>query len=178
MRSLLVLVLPVVAVFLAPLSSVAHEIHVLAHAQGPKITGQATYRGGGAVKEAAVTALDAEGRELARTKTDAEGRYTIEPRTTGKCRIVVDAGDGHGGDTTVAAGASKDEHLADHGHDGDVVALLRELHGEMNELHDELHEQEHRVFFRDILGGVGFILGLTGVAFYVVGMRRPKISGP
>ena len=34
-------------------------------------------------------------------------------------------------------------------------------------LRQQVYESDERLRFRDILGGIGFILGLAGVAFYM-----------
>ena len=39
-------------------------------------------------------------------------------------------------------------------------------------LRQQVYDSEERLRFRDILGGIGFILGLAGVAFYLKARRR------
>ena len=53
-------------------------------------------------------------------------------------------------------------------------ALLVEIHGDVDALQEQLNEYEHRLRFRDILGGIGFIVGIIGAAYgyYYRGLLR------
>lgn len=46
-----------------------------------------------------------------------------------------------------------------------------QLLAEVAALRDQLHEYEQRVRLRDILGGIGYIVGIAGLAFYFLGVR-------
>ena len=39
-------------------------------------------------------------------------------------------------------------------------------------LREKMEEYEHRLQLRDILGGIGYIIGITGAVFYILGARR------
>ena len=43
---------------------------------------------------------------------------------------------------------------------------------QIEELRRQIFESDERLRFRDILGGIGFILGLAGVAFYMKARGR------
>ena len=51
-----------------------------------------------------------------------------------------------------------------------------EIHADIDALQDQLNQYEHRIRFRDILGGMGFIVGLAGAAYgyYYRGLLRKK----
>jgi nickel transport protein len=45
-------------------------------------------------------------------------------------------------------------------------------------LHEELRAYEDRTRLRDLLGGVGYILGVAGIAFYLLACRRGELKPP
>jgi nickel transport protein len=49
---------------------------------------------------------------------------------------------------------------------------LRALRADVAALQEQLTRYENRMRLRDILGGIGYILGLAGIAFYFLGVRR------
>ncbi len=57
---------------------------------------------------------------------------------------------------------------------------LEAVYNRIAALQDQLDAQQHRVWLRDVLGGIGYIVGITGVAFYFLGARRkqPKSDAP
>jgi len=54
---------------------------------------------------------------------------------------------------------------------------LTALQAQIGQLRRELDAWQHQTQFRDILGGIGFILGLAGIAFYFLGVRRQERAG-
>ena len=48
---------------------------------------------------------------------------------------------------------------------------LAELGMQLELLRKDVRDSEERLRFRDILGGIGFICGLAGVAFYMKALR-------
>lgn len=151
-----------------PRQAWAHGMTVSAHVEGNTIQGKAYFRDGTAVREAQVTALDPDGRELGTTTTDRQGSFVLEVHQRCDHKIVVATADGHGDDCTVHAAelpvdGSSDQSL------GDKVDALRR---QVVALREQLDEYEDRVRFRDVLGGLGYLLGLAGVACYVLAKRR------
>lgn len=65
----------------------------------------------------------------------------------------------------VAVGATFDPALLE-----DVIA--RAVAREVNPLREQLEAYEEKVRMHDILGGLGWIAGLTGIAFFVLARRR------
>lgn len=66
------------------------------------------------------------------------------------------------------------------GHEPDTAQLTAELAGlrsQVVQLRQEWQEFQSRSQLRDILGGVGYILGITGLIFYFLGKKRPAGVG-
>jgi nickel transport protein len=195
------------ALLLVPATAEAHKLNVFAtvSSDGKTIEGNAFFRGGGKAQNATVTAFDPSGKELGRTTTDAEGDFHLSVAARCDVKLVVDAGDGHGETFNIpaaefskdppAAGAEPAENPpataavpASSGNSStssadanpDVSTKINALHNQIVQLRKDLNAAENRLRFRDILGGIGFILGLSGAAFYFLGSRRhgPPAKSP
>lgn len=62
---------------------------------------------------------------------------------------------------------------ADHA-TGDAIAEFDELHEQIEQLEARLIAHDERVRMTDIVGGIGYIVGIAGVAYYCLGSRRSK----
>jgi nickel transport protein len=181
-----------ILVFLCPAFVLAHSMEAFATVEGKTIQGKANFHDGTPVSNADVIAFDALGGEIGRTKTDDQGKFSLAARFRCDHRLLIDTGDGHGAEYTILAKTLPDD-LPPHGaavvsaeqshvhssrdlgnsHDS---ALIREIHADVDALQDQLDQYEHRIRFRDILGGIGFIVGLAGLAYgyYFRGLLRNK----
>jgi len=184
----------------------AHKASVFAAVQGKVIAGEAYFRDGTPLRSAEVTVFDPAGTKLGETKTDAQGKFSFEPRRRCDHRLVVDGGEGHAAQYTVRAeelpsslpdgGAapgpsSQSPPLAPANAPAAAPpagaaprpATQDDLHGELEaiekqlvELRRDLAARDDSTRWRDVLGGIGYILGLMGVAFYFLGVRRKAAS--
>lgn len=195
--------LPVLLAMLAmPRPALAHKLNVFAHVEGTAIRGNAYFRGGTPAQKVQVTALDGAGHELGRATTDSEGNFTLDARTRCDHRLIVDTGDGHGGEYTVRAAElpaslppGEPQSAAAQGSSPpgerkpvvpqdpagtslapSLVAEIQALSRQVVELREQLAQYDAQVRFRDLLGGLGYILGLTGAAFFVLGAKRNRNS--
>ncbi|MGO9112835.1 MAG: hypothetical protein ACLP9L_26685 [Thermoguttaceae bacterium] len=183
---------------LSPASAFAHKLYVFARLEGTTIHGRAYFPGDVPARKSDVIARDASGRELGRTTTDDEGKFTFTAREHVDYYLVAQTPDGHGGQYIVHASelpdslptdapkAGSGSHVASPAteramvtaasaaHENEpatVGAQLAELRKQIQELRRQVFESDQRLRFRDILGGIGFILGLAGVAFYMKARR-------
>ncbi len=186
----------------------AHKASVFAAVQGKVISGEAYFRDGSPLRSAQVTVFDPAGAKLGETKTDAEGKFSFEPRRRCDHRVVVDGGEGHAAQCTVRAdelpgglpggdaGQSAPDrspqsspandppatpHVAAAGppvrHD-DLHGDLEAIQNQLVQLRRDLAARDDSARWRDVLGGIGYILGLMGLAFYFLGVRRKAASPP
>ncbi|MBU0617904.1 MAG: hypothetical protein KKI02_09325 [Planctomycetes bacterium] len=179
----------------------AHRIDVSVDIAEGKIVVEARYHDGVPVPEADLLVTDPDGSLLAEGTTDADGRFLFTLTTVpAQINVVVETGDGHRGAVTVshedlarlAGEVEEHEHeghdssASEHAADDDSSADhddLREIEAALvrveTELHEIAHELEHLserhagTNLERVLAGVGFILGLTGVAAYCLA-RRPQ----
>ena len=171
-------------------------MEVFATVEGKTIQGRAGFHDGTPARNADVKAFDPAGQEIGRTKTDEQGKFSLEARFRCDYRLLVDTNDGHGAEYTIAAKILPADLPQRDSSAGSVVqvqadaeggqgqlsdsALLKDIHGDVDALQDQLDRYEHSIRYRDILGGIGFIVGLAGAAygFYYRGLlgkdRQPR----
>ncbi len=181
-------------------TALAHKIHVFATVEGEEVRGEVYAPGGAAIVGATVTATDPAGRRLGQTTTDAEGRFQFTPRVRCDWRLVADAGEGHIAEYTVpgeefpqslpggtpgrqpaaalppsppATAPRENARPPDEGAlPAEIVERIGGVERQLTALRKELDQQRNQLRFGDVVGGVGYILGMGGVAFYFLGLRR------
>ena len=163
-----------VGLMLATRPALAHQFHVFAYAEGNSIVGEAYVRGGNPVQGARVVALDPSGQQLAVATTDQQGRFAFELTAHCDYRLVVDAGEGHVAEYTVLAdelpGGLPNLGPPDESLRKQIDAIDRQIKA----LRRDLHEYRNQRQWQDVLGAVGYILGIMGLAFYFLGVRRKE----
>ena len=172
--------LPVVVAVMFASPAAAHLVHVDAHVHGHTIHATAYYHGDTPVRNAKVTAYDPAGETLAETTTDEDGKFSLEARYRCDHRLVVDTGDGHGTEYTVTAAELPGDlpprggapvaapTAADHHHHHNGVST------EIAALRKQIAEFRRETRLRDVLGGIGYIVGIAGIAFYFLGLKRQR----
>lgn len=176
--------------------ALAHKVRVFATAEGDAISGYAYLSGGARARGAKVSIQGPDGAVLGETVTDDNGEFRFTAKSRIDHRIVIDAGEGHGAEFTVkaeelpetltppstavitAAAARNSAELAPTGVSPDALqAMITEaVAKQIRPLREQLDAYEDRVRWRDVLGGIGYIFGLAGTAFYLLGRRRPGTS--
>ncbi len=149
----------VVGLVLGPAPILAHGIDIDARVRGT-IAGEVLYHDGTPVHDATVTASDPAGEEIGRTTTDRQGKFSIEARFRCDHHLLVDTGDGHGAERTIAA-SQLPPGLPPRGEVPVSPAT-----------NDQPYGQRPRL--RDVLSGIGYIVGVAGIAFYFLGVRRRR----
>lgn len=175
----------------------AHKITLFAAARGALIEGQVSLQGGAPAPDTRLTIFDGTGREVIKLVTDKDGKFSYEPHYLSDYRVVANAGFGHKVETTIpasqlpadlpqtdpaseAATVKSDQRpnlkagepaTAPIPRD-DVVRELRVLSGQIADLRMEVDRWREHQRFQDIVGGVGYIVGIAGLAFFLMGYRR------
>lgn len=176
----------------------AHQVHVFALAEGSVIQGEAYFRGGEPVREARVRALGLSGEALGETKTDSQGKFSLTAQARTSYRLVVDAGGGHVAEYTVpadelpqslplrSAPANPGKNTTESSSKPQTVTLtetpssdtqsllerIESLNSQVAQLRKQLDRYEQKTRLRDVLGGIGYILGLMGLGGYLLAGRR------
>lgn len=167
---------------LAGMPALAHQIQVFAFADGDRIEGSAYFVGGGAASGAAVRVLDAQGGLLAELVPDSEGGFSYRAEAPLDHLVVAETGDGHRAEWRVSAaelapgfpgiqaqgaesgGPAAELAPKDAPADPELAALIEQaVARQVRPLRQELMAAQGQARLRDILGGVGYILGLAGL---------------
>lgn len=175
----------------------AHKLFVFATVRGKMIEGEVYYQGGDPAPDIKITIIGPGDTTLEETQTDQEGRFRFEPRWRIDYRLAADAGFGHRfeyvvpaadlppelpsyvpGDATSSPVSTADRSSeagrppsSDHrGSPTEIEALNQQIAA----LRRDLDRWKAQLRMQDILGGIGYILGLMGLASYLLGKRRPS----
>jgi len=178
--------------------AMAHRSTIFAWVEGDRVFTESKFSGGKRVREGDVIVYDSEGHQLLKGKTDDKGEFSFEVPAKTSLKIVLMAGMGHGGEWTIpvselegVAGAQV-EITPSQNTARKMTEKQRDVsHLSSNEIRLTVEEavdkklkpvmkilvemRENRPTFRDIFGGIGYILGLLGVAAYV-NYRRKSIE--
>lgn len=172
---------------LAPRSAAAHQLSVFAYVEGRSIQGEVFVPDGTAIANATVTAFGPQAQKLGETRTDGDGHFSLEAPFRCDYRLAVSDGHGHSAEYLLSAdelpddlpplAASPAKAQASQGTkpasgDSSVRGELESLRKQVILLRKDLSAFQQEIRFRDLLGGIGFILGLTGVASYFLAARR------
>jgi len=173
----------------------AHKVRIFAWSEGNIIHTEAKFSGGKAAQNSTVTVIESStGKELLHGKTDSQGLFQFPTPNTDspKLDIVISSGDGHknswsyelapsSGKTSVLP--KKSVVASKENTESSTSALLSEqqlttimdslLEAKLAPIRRQLAEQqEHTPSFQDILGGIGYILGLAGIAAYMKSKKK------
>lgn len=170
---------------LIPSSILAHRVTLFAWVDGDTVHTQSRFAGGRAVKNGQITVYDAQGKVLLRGQTDSNGEFNFKRPDHAGARIVLDTGTGHGNEWVLkkAPDSSLQEATRtvtdDDGHaiglrPDEIKAIVDEsIDKKLKPLMEsvaKLHDSQPSV--TDILGGLGYIIGLVGVAAYVHSRKK------
>ena len=187
--------LPALLLIAVPASfAFAHRLKAFGFAEGTAIHGSVYFSGNVAAQGVCIQVFDPDGALLAETTSDDDGRFTITAGRRVDHRIVADSGDGHraeyvvpahelppalpGPATSVASGAAPADLPAS------AVGSTRPFSAETEEmveravarqvgpLREQLDAFADQVRWRDVLGGLGYILGITGIGCWLIARRN------
>ena len=181
-------------------AALAHRVNVFAWVEGDTVFVECKYPDGTKVHEGVIRVLDSASKELLSGKTNDKGEFSFRVPKLDDLTVVLEAGMGHRGDwplsrqdlspageapgqTSPAASqpAPKTEAPAAKepspaavsplpaGIDQAIEKALDKKLAPVMKMLAEMHEQKVRL--TDVLGGLGYIFGLVGVAAYF--KRKP-----
>ncbi len=178
-----------------PLPAQAHKVIAAVFPSGSAIEGEIGFSNGEMAvgEEVIVTAPD--GTELGRAVTDADGFFVFTPEQPVEHRFRADLGAGHVAMTTlpaedVAAILGKPvietplpAATTDATNPAAVAGLTAEerdviaeaVRDEIRPLRRELAAYKEKNDLQTILGGLGYILGLFGLGFYIAARRKMAV---
>jgi nickel transport protein len=171
--------------------AIAHKTTIFAWVEGDTVYTQSKFSGGRKAKHAVVEVYDAKGDKLLEGKTDENGEFSFKLPKQTELKVVLLAGTGHRGewripleeieggeantDSRLQSQASQTEkkpyhHEASSISPADIQAAVekdldKKLKPILNQL-TESRQKETETEVTDIVGGIGYILGLVGIGAY------------
>lgn len=169
----------------------AHLLKVFAFAEGNRIEGSTYFVGGVPASGASVKVMSTDGRLLATLEPDADGEFSYEAESHIDYVIVANTGDGHVAEWTMSAAelTGEDAPIAHNAIDSppsptaaspaaipvsrDLATLVEQaVARQVRPLREQIIAYEDQIRLRDIVGGVGYIIGLAGLAAWWQQRRR------
>ena len=181
----------------------AHKVRIFAWQDGNNIITEAMFSRGRPALKATISVVETgTGKELLSGTTDAKGLFSFPIPLTGskELKIIVDAGDGHKNswNYTLEDSAPKDKNSSPLPADRQVPNPQISEEGTVNTLQTISTSELTRIIetaldkklasinrtlaensekgptLQDILGGIGYILGLAGIAAYMQSLKNKK----
>lgn len=169
-------------------SAFAHRLNVFAMGVGNAVEGDAYFSGGLYVENAKVR-LSHNDKVISETQTDAQGHFRATVSQRADIQVVVDVGDGHLATYLVRAGEFSQELPFAGSQTPDAKApetsgadfaqstggLEKLIAQQLHPLRAQIQRLENKNGLRDILGGLGYIIGIFGAfAWYRAHKERSK----
>ncbi|MCI5148212.1 MAG: hypothetical protein D3916_02215 [Candidatus Electrothrix sp. MAN1_4] len=180
--------------FFLALPAHAHKLNVFSWADDKQIYGEAFFNGGRKAKNVPIQIQDAKSdRVILTTQTDKEGKFQLSPPQQAiqqklDLRIIGNSGDGHRGEWLLTA----DEYLMADSSPVPAVEnqareeldiqgirdiIRQELARELAPIKQQLAEgHEDKARPRDIIGGIGWIIGLAGMLAWILSNKKRNNS--
>ncbi len=169
------------SVFLFTSNSFAHKVMVFGWVEGDMVHTISKFNGGKKVKDAPVSVFDTEGTLLLKGNTDARGEFSFKKPEKNELKVVLEASMGHKTSCLIEV-KSEDEHSTNvYDVDSREQRVGKQAYNEKNlesiieKALDKkmalilrmIAEKESKQTISEIISGIGYILGLIGVALWV-----------
>ena len=147
-------------------SAEAHQVYLWAEVKGQEIQGYA-YTPSGRIAGATVRVCNVAGEVLGEVVTDEQGEYSYAVKSIESYVLTLDTGDGHLAKVEIEAVELGGTDVVEGLREGELAAVDAKLSKILRELDDFKRQRR----WQDIVGGVGYLVGLSGIMFYVMGKR-------
>jgi nickel transport protein len=138
--------------------ALAHGLNLSLQAAADGVVGQAFYADGTPARNEAVTLFGTDAdKPLAEASTDAQGRFRLPLTVAGSYRVVVDGDEGHRAEAAIVWTPVTAAPAAD-----SAAALAAAVRAEVAPLREDIARLQARVRLSDLVGGIGFVVGLFG----------------
>jgi hypothetical protein len=154
------------------------------YASGAVVEGELGFSDGTMAQDTVIEVLDAKGAKIGETKTNTDGVFTFKPTAKAPLTFRANLGAGHVGTAEIAAddlppiGDAAPAPTSE-GMSGVDLAQITKVIGEqvrreVKPLRQEIFDYKEKNDAQTILGGLGYIIGLFGIGFYVAGRRKAR----
>lgn len=190
----LILIFTFLIIIMMDVSAFAHKVNVFAYVEGEKIYTESYFNDGKKCIDSKIKVFDNQGNKLLEGLTDKEGEFSFEvPSENGNLKIVLTASMGHRAEYSISAdeirgsvGLIKEENeepvsivfpetsSVDLKEIQSIIedTLDEKLKPIMREIIEIKKSQEDRISPTEIIGGIGYIIGIFGIAAYFLSRKR------
>ncbi len=187
-KTILILLFLSILSGLLPTVSLAHKIKLFAAVEDDQIKGYGYYPGGAKYVNGQVLVLSATGEQLAELTTDKAGEFSYRPKTQADHIFSITTKDGHKTSFTVSATEfasgpppsspvprAQAKNSSSSATTADLEKMIEQaVAKQIAPLRAELNRQQEKTRLQDILGGLGYIMGLFGISAYFLARRKQK----
>lgn len=190
----LILIFTFLIIIMMDVSVFAHKVNIFAYVEGEKIYTESYFNDGKKCIDYKIEVFDNQGNKLLEGLTDKEGEFSFEvPSENGNLKIVLTASMGHRAEYSISAdeirgsvGLIKEENeepvsivfpetsSVDLKEIQSIIedTLDEKLKPIMREIIEIKKSQEDRISPTEIIGGIGYIIGIFGIAAYFLSRKR------
>lgn len=190
----LILIFTFLIIIMMDVSVFAHKVNIFAYVEGEKIYTESYFNDGKKCIDSKIEVFDNQGNKLLEGLTDKEGEFSFEvPSENGNLKIVLTASMGHRAEYSISAdeirgsvGLIKEENeepvsivfpetsSVDLKEVQSIIedTLDEKLKPIMREIIEIKKSQEDRISPTEIIGGIGYIIGIFGIAAYFLSRKR------
>lgn len=190
----LILIFTFLIIIMMDVSVFAHKVNIFAYVEGEKIYTESYFNDGKKCIDSKIKVFDNQGNKLLEGLTDKEGEFSFEvPSENGNLKIVLTASMGHRAEYSISAdeirgsvGLIKEENeepvsivfpetsSVDLKEIQSIIedTLDEKLKPIMREIIEIKKSQEDRISPTEIIGGIGYIIGIFGIAAYFLSRKR------
>jgi nickel transport protein len=155
-----------------------HGLELFATGDGTRITGKVTYDDHAPADHVTITVANEAGEVLTTVETDHDGGFQLQALGAFDHYLSTETIDGHAADHRVPA--SELGGADGQPESGAAAVGGKELESivarQVQPLREQLADFERGVGLRDILGGIGYIVGVLGIIAYVKARRQPPVA--
>jgi len=190
----LILIFIFLIIIMINISAFAHKVNIFAYVEGDKVYTESYFNDGKKCVDSKIEAFDNQGNKLLEGLTDGEGMFYFEiPPGDGDLKLVLTASMGHRAEYIIRADELRDikglmeENIKEpvsavstevSSFDLKEIQLLIEdaLDEKLKPVTKEMREikksQEDKISLTEIIGGIGYIIGIFGIVAYFLSRKR------
>ena len=187
----LILIFIFLIIIMINISAFAHKVNIFAYVEGDKVYTESYFNDGKKCIDSKIEAFDNQGNKLLEGLTDGEGMFSFEiPPGDGDLKLVLTASMGHRAEYIIRADELRDiKGLMEENIEEPVSAVstevssfdLKEIQSLIEDTLDEKlkpvmreikKSQEDRISPTEIIGGIGYIVGIFGIVAYFLSRKK------
>lgn len=153
----------------------AHGVNIFAYKEGGEIITESYFRNGTPARDAKIEVYKREGKKILEGKTDEKGKFSFSITDEEvELKIVLLAGMGHRAETTISVEGASDKKEEKTTIEEEEIKLIvkKAVEEAVFPVIKMLEEERRRIRFLDIVSGIGYILGISGIAFFLYKRKK------